>query len=334
MSLYIFIIFALLVLVFLVGHYGLPEKVDRTAFRGPIPPHKIMKGAEPFFWQGQTDSAFLLIHGFEDSPFTLRDLGQLLHAEGHTVIAPLLPGHGTSIADFKHTRYEHWYDCVQLLYEEYRPKYKKFFIVGFSMGGNLGLRLAIHYAHRMAVTGLILISAPIVLNGFLNGRFILRDWRLFFTGIVKELIDYLPKKKTNLASEFISPWIGYSEAYTIAPLHSLKLNLPRIKPYLKYIHSPICLIQASNDKTVSPENLHYILRKVSSREKRAFLFEIRENISTRHVLVTHQETRTRVFFYILRFIEDVLRDELALESLVQRKSYWQKLFSRGKTHEF
>lgn len=329
MSFLIFLLVLLiLTLVFWVGHFGLPEKVNPAAFRNSTEFGPILRGAEPFYYRGSSDCAFLLIHGFEDSPFTLKDLGLLLHEEGHTVIAPLLPGHGTSLAHFKKTRYEHWYDCVQNIYQEERKKYQKFFLVGFSMGGNLSLRLAIQYAHRMPPTGLILIAAPVVLNGFLNGRFILKDFRLFFSGIVKEFIDYLPKKNRP-GAEFISPWVGYSEAYTLAPLHSLKLNLPKVKPFLKYIHCPICLIQASNDKTVSPENLHYIFRKVSSREKRAFLFEIRENISTRHVLVTHQETRSRVFYYIMHFIRDVLSEDFSSTRLPKKSKFLEKFLKRG-----
>ncbi len=290
------------------GHYGRPEKVNPAAFRTLPPAEKIMRGAEPFTLQGHTEVGFLLVHGFEDSPFTLKALGETLHAEGHSVFAPLLPGHGTTIHDFKHTRYEHWYDTVNLLYTQERPKFKKFFIVGFSMGGNLGMRLAVHYAHRMPPTGLILISAPVALNGILNGKIILKDWRLFFSGIFKEFITHLPKKKVILASEMISPWVGYSEAFTIGPLHSFKLHVGRIRPYLKYIRCPACLIQATNDRTVSSENLHYIFRHLASREKRAFLFHIAENVSTRHVLVTHHETRSRVFHYIQNFVRDTLRD--------------------------
>ena len=83
----------LLAVLFLVGHYGLPEQVNPRDFQEPPPAIKIMRGAEPFRLQGKTAVGFLLVHGFEDSPYTMRNIGDLLHREGHTVIAPLLPGH-------------------------------------------------------------------------------------------------------------------------------------------------------------------------------------------------------------------------------------------------
>lgn len=326
------IILAVIVTVFLVGHYGLPEKINPLDYQSDPHPSRIMKGAEPFRLEGDSDVAFLLVHGFEGSPFTLRGLGELLHERGHTVIAPLLPGHGTSIKNFAETRYEHWYQKVHSIYIKERPKFRKFFVVGFSMGGNLSLRLVTNFASRMPVTGLILISAPVFLNGFFNGSLSIKSYKLFFSGIIKNFVKYIPKRKEFLASDVMSPWVGYSEAYTIPCVHSFKKNLGKVRPRLKLVRAPACLIQATNDRTISSENMHYIMRKISSRERRAFLFSIDETVSTRHVLITHHEIRNRVYHYILEFIEDTLKDFDLKPGIVSKPepSWLSRLFGIGE----
>lgn len=308
----------LIVVIFIVGHYGLPEKVNPQAYQEPPPAIKIMRGAEPFRMQGSTDVGFLLVHGFEDSPYTMRNIGELLHREGHTVIAPLLPGHGTNVKDFAKTRYEHWLTAVRETYQRERPRFRHFFLVGFSMGGNLCLTLASELGRRntaarmqdtsaVAPTGIICISAPVALNGILNGRLIIKDPRLFLSGVMKNLFTYIPKAQSGVSEKVMIPWVGYGEAYTLPALHSFKLGIARVRHRLHRIRQPTCLIHAPGDKTVHIENMHFIFRKISASEKRAYVFSLNEDLSTHHVLLTHQLAREKVFHYMLKFVHDTLR---------------------------
>ena len=309
----------ILFIIFIWGHYGLPEKIDPHDYQNLPVERELMKGAEAYTLVGDSDVAFLLIHGFEGSPYTLKPIANLLHKQGYTVIAPLLPGHGTSIKHFKRTRYEHWSYMIESTYAQERSKYKHFFIIGFSLGGNLTLKCAISFARSMPPTGIVVIAAPVFLNGFFNGRLILQDIRLLFSGIIKELIDYIPKKQKNISVNVMNPWVGYSEVYSLACVHSLKRNISKLKRKLSQIEVPICLIQASNDRTVPSENLYYIFSRVRSKEKRAFMFTIGEEFSTRHLLFTHEQTKDKVYHYIFEFIHDCLI-KFDLSSDLSRKS--------------
>ena len=300
------ILLLIITIILIIGHYGLPEKINPADYQNPPSQKDIIKGAEPFVLEGSSDTAFLMVHGFEDSPYSFKPLAELIHRNGHTVFAPLLPGHGTSIHRFKKTRYEHWSFMVERIYAVERPKYKHFFLVGFSMGGNLSLKCAIAFARTMPPTGLIAIAPLVFLNSVFDGKFILKDIRLCFSGIIKELIDFIPKSKRPVITDIINPWVGYSEVITLACVHSLKRNIYKIKKKLSAIKTPVCLIQATNDKTVPPENLPYIFHRISSQEKRAFMFTIKENLSTRHVLLRHEQSRSKVFYYISQFIDDCL----------------------------
>src|SRR5215213_10799816 len=70
------------------------------AQRRPPATDGVVQGAEGFTLEGTNGRALLLLHGFGDTPQTLRYLGERLHAEGFTVRAPLLPGHGRGLRDF------------------------------------------------------------------------------------------------------------------------------------------------------------------------------------------------------------------------------------------
>jgi len=290
--------------IYFFGWYSLPEKIDPSDYQEQPNPREILKGAEPFDYKGDSDTGFLLLHGYESSPYTLKALGKFLNAQGHSVHAPLFPGHGTTLSSFEKTRYEHWYECARRAYIQGRGRYKHFFVIGFSLGGNIALRLAAQYQKQAPPSALVLISAPVTLNGILNGKLFFRDWRMIFTGIARYFLGPISKKRDLVSMDIINPTVSYTEAYVVSPLHSLRTNLVKVKKVLHQIKTPLCVIHASNDKTIHIENTHYIMRKISSVEKRAHIFRIDENISTRHEIVTHEMIRDKIFYYINIFLSD------------------------------
>lgn len=86
--------------------------------------------------------AILLLHGFGDTPQTLRLLAGFLHDAGYDVVAPLLPGHGRSVGAFMESRRDDWLACARQEYSSLRSGHSTVSIVGLSMGGALGAILA------------------------------------------------------------------------------------------------------------------------------------------------------------------------------------------------
>ena len=86
---------------------------------------EIMKGAEPLKKTGKSPYAFILVHGYNDSPFQVRPLADHLIRKGHSVFAPLLDGHGTQVEDLINVRYFHWYQTVTEAVNEAIKKKKK-----------------------------------------------------------------------------------------------------------------------------------------------------------------------------------------------------------------
>src|SRR5688572_31852904 len=97
----------------------------------------------------------LLIHGFTASPTQLRLVGNDLHQRGLTVSAPLLPGHGTSIADLSKQRWQNWVGHVELALAGLKTRCSTVFVAGISLGSLLTLYLAAQHAD---LKGIILYS--------------------------------------------------------------------------------------------------------------------------------------------------------------------------------
>ncbi len=298
----IFIFFLLLLHIEINEH---PEK--RREYKEP-PPQKILPGAEPFYYKGEEKKAVLLLHGFEDSPFSLRALGKYLHKKGYTVSCPLLPGHGTSVKDLLQSRYYHWQDKAEKEYRKLKEKFEEVFIVGFSMGALLALGIALEYTKHPSLRpkGIFLIAPPIFIQGFINGKWVYRDWRLFFTGIIQYILPLFPKGKVEKESFLLSPWIGYSEAYIVPALHSLRRFMAKIRKKLSTtsIEIPVGIIHAEEDKTVPIESTYYLLRKLRSPLKEVYVFSLKEKFTTAHILTNHPYVKKKLFTWIEEFFHE------------------------------
>jgi carboxylesterase len=106
-----------------------------AAFRDPV--------HHPFTLRADADSpAALLVHGFPGSPAEMRALGGMLHADGWTVHALLLPGFGPEIATLERRRVEEWQAAVRQALRDLQARHSVTLLVGNSMGGALALDAA------------------------------------------------------------------------------------------------------------------------------------------------------------------------------------------------
>src|SRR5438067_8353787 len=80
----------------------------------------IISGAEPIALPGTNGAAVLLVHGAGDTPQTLSRLATVLNGRGYTVVAPLLPGHGRSLAALSRHTADDWFAEVWNSYNELR----------------------------------------------------------------------------------------------------------------------------------------------------------------------------------------------------------------------
>lgn len=109
----------------------------------------------------------LLLHGLTDSPWSLRGLGERLHARGAHVVGLRLPGHGTVPAALRDATWQDWASAVRLaarhLREQVGPDVP-LYAIGYSTGGALAVEYALarmQGEELPRLDGLVLISAAI-----------------------------------------------------------------------------------------------------------------------------------------------------------------------------
>ncbi|GIX41179.1 MAG: hypothetical protein KatS3mg129_0912 [Leptospiraceae bacterium] len=304
MTIFYILMFILLffILFFYIGHKGFSERIL------PLPPYppeqdRIMPMAEPFFLEGKTDVAFLIIHGFTGTPYNVRPIGEFFHKKGHTTLGILLPGHGTRVEDMINTRFYHYVAIADQYLLNLSKYYKKIFVIGFSMGGSITLKLA--QLRLDLIQGIGLISTPVFFNGIFMGKWILHAPLMPLTGWLKLFrpVIKLNRRKKNI--NYNPPrFIGYEFQYPIAALHSFKISLKYIRKKLKYIQIPAVMVINENDKTVPKESMLYIYYHIKSPFKKLMFLNLIDPFDTGHAIIRNPEAQDK----ILKFLDDFFNE--------------------------
>src|SRR5687767_2306551 len=113
-----------------------------TLARLPVGSTGVIEGAEGIVRATGSRRAVLILHGFGDTPQTLEYLADHLHGLGFTVHAPLLPGHGRTLAEFGVTSADAWLAAAERELAALRRSHEFVGLVGLSMGGALSVILA------------------------------------------------------------------------------------------------------------------------------------------------------------------------------------------------
>lgn len=226
-------------------------------------------------------------------------LGDHLRRQGVSVALPVLAGHEGDPELFAASRFTNWMESAKKGLESLLEKHSNVVVVGFSMGGTLALGLAEQYP----VTGVVTISAPVFLCRLFP--YYSPDPRLFLTGILQHCVTRVPTSVARPESRRIAPWIGYEGEHHVAVLHSFKQGVADVRRRLGRITAPIMVVHGRSDRSVHPDNAWEIISNVSSRESVMHLLDVRERVTTGHLLVTHEETRDRVGALVSNFLQNL-----------------------------
>lgn len=190
---------------------------------------------EPFFWQGGPIGV-LLIHGFTATTAEVRLLGKILHEQGYTISAPLLPGHYTNPDDLNKVKWQQWVDTAETSYRQLSEKCQHIFVGGESTGGLLSLYLASEHPEVISV----LAYAPAL--KLKNSRFI----RLILP-VMAQFVSYVPKEDKDRDLQ----WQGYP----VNPLKGVQQLLKLqdiVYNRLHRIQQPLLIVQGRLDASVHP----------------------------------------------------------------------------------
>lgn len=218
---------------------------------------------EPFFLPGGS-TGILLIHGFGGSPDETRGLGEYLAAQGHTMHGVRLGGHGEASAAFFASRWPSWLAAAEAGYARLSAVCPRIVVVGFSLGGLLGLLLA----QGRPVHGLVTMGSRVLLG---------RAPRFRLAPLLRHLLAWR------------DPWLGpYAELGAV--VRQARSALPRVQ-------TPALVMHGREDAIVPLANAETILRELGSPRKELVWWD-----DTGHQMLVEGPYRAAIYARIAAFV--------------------------------
>ena len=246
----------------------------------------IIAGAESFFFPGNGEKgAVLLLQGFAGNTAELLPLGNFLKDRGYTVLAPRLPGHGTTAEDMLRTNAEDLMDAVRDAYAVLKGFAQDIVVVGASMGGSLALLLAAEKQGK----GIVALSAPI---------FIVQEQGISALP-PKEMLtpsDFTPEMERNLENVPPAANLIYHKIPLLS-VYDLLDVIERTKKCLPQITAPSLIIHGNADTMAAVESARYIVNHIGSSRKEIVLLD-----GAGHLLPL-MEGRENIFKKIVTFLD-------------------------------
>jgi carboxylesterase len=244
--------------------WGMRTRTEQRASRAVAArltqgPDGVVVGAAPFDLPADTGRAALLLHGFGDTPQALEYLAAYLQSHGWAVRAPLLPGHGRSLAEFAATRAVDWIDLARRELETLRARYPAVSIVGLSMGGSLATILA---AEARDVRALVLLapylSMPTRLRRAAAAHHLLGIGIPYLRGGGERSIRDPAEVARNLSYGFTTPRL----------VHELGRVVQQARHAAPSVTAPTLVIQSRQDNRIPPDAAERAFALFTARDRR------------------------------------------------------------------
>jgi carboxylesterase len=216
-----------------------------------------MPGAEPFSAAGGPEGA-LVLHGFTGNPSSVRGIAEKLADAGLTVEAPLLPGHGTALADLVSLGWGDWSAAAEHAYAELAARCARVVVVGLSMGGGLACWLA---TRHLEICGIVLVN-PLVAPPA-------DDFRAALRKMCQEGATIAPSIGSDIARTDVEE-VTYDGTPLAAAL-SLFDGVEEVASGLSEIHCPVLLFSSRQDHVVPTTNGDLVVSSVSGPCERVWL---------------------------------------------------------------
>ncbi len=207
-----------------------------------------------------SNTVFLLIHGFTGTHYEMDPLAEYLEKLGHKTKNITLPGHETTPEDMAQTKWHQWTTYAQKELDELKQKYEKVYVAGLSMGGAITLYLG---ANNPDLQGIITMATPYKPT----------NWKmqaLAYLPFLKYLIpwnkpleeEWEDKEREKLHKSY------YDKFHTQSVLELIQL-LNNVKKLLPQITIPILSIHSKNDVIILPVQTKEIHERIGSKDKTA-----------------------------------------------------------------
>lgn len=216
----------------------------------------VLTGAEPIDLPGGPVGV-LLSHGFTGTTQSMRPWAEHLSAAGLTVVAPRLPGHGTTVKDLNTTRFADWYGELDRAFCDLRSRCDTVFVMGLSMGGTLALRLA--ELRPAEVAGLVIVNASLTTER--------KDAKLL--PLLSKVIPSFPGIGSDIKKPGVTE-LAYDKI-ALKAAYSLQQTWPLVKADLHKITCPVLAFRSTQDHVVEPVSGAELLKGCVHAEERLLL---------------------------------------------------------------
>ncbi|HOT10729.1 MAG TPA: alpha/beta fold hydrolase, partial [Polyangiaceae bacterium] len=237
----------------------------------------------------------LLLHGFTSSTDTVDGLLPFLEKQGIDYERPILRGHGTRYQDMRGVTARDWYVDADRALLQLWNRVDRVVVVGLSMGGLVGLELAMRHPDKIA--GLVTVAAAL--------KF--KDPLAMFTSLLSKGVRYWPSPESFNDPTLAKRCTNYP-MFATDSFASLYDYSRRIAERLPEVHVPIRILQSKKDQIIAPESANIIYEKVSSPIREMVWFE-----HSGHEMMQDMEAQD-VFREIMAFVSYFQRDPTAVSS--------------------
>jgi carboxylesterase len=249
------------VIALAAARWTVARRAERDAARRlPVGPDGIIPGAQPIVIDPPAaTTGVLLLHGFGDTPQSLRYLADDLAAHGYAVRAPLLPGHGRTLRQFGRTRGGEWLAAARAARDALHGRHDHVAIVGQSMGGALAVILA---AERPPAA--LVLLAPYLSPS--DGVARIARWG----ELAALLAPYVGSRSGGQSihdPDERARALGYGIT-TPRLLSELAAVAVRAESSLGVIRAPTLLVQSRDDHRVAPPVAERAIARLAARHKR------------------------------------------------------------------
>lgn len=219
----------------------------------------IVVGGEAFVRERREARAVLLLHGAGDTPQTLRYLADALYEHGFHVAAPLLPGHGRSIEDFRRVRADELIGAARSSYLDLRQTHPWVGVIGLSMGGALAVQLA---AEHPELPALGLVAPYLAMPARIERAARFARWWGPLAPVLRSadglsVLDPIERERS----------LAYG-VFTPAALVALQVTMRRALEALPRVVAPTLMIQSREDNRISVADGERAFALLGAREKR------------------------------------------------------------------
>ena len=227
----------------------------------------------------------VLVHGFTSTPSVMRPWAEFLNGHGFTVTVPLLPGHGTSIADLEKVIWQQWPEEIEIHLNYLLVNCEKVFLCGFSMGAAASLHVASRYQSQL--TGLILVNPMIHRKNV---------WPTAVK-VAARFVKSFGTAGSDIKRGDVIQW-KYDRT-SMRAAHQLLRLLEETRPLVPTIKLPLLVFRSATDHTLPASNSEIILSEIGSSAKEEVVLH-----NSYHVAPLDQDQKV-IFTESLRFIREL-----------------------------